>query len=516
MSRSCHSGTSSRPTSAFAAQHPRQAGDALAGDRVALVRHRRGALLARRRTAPRPRAPRCAAGGGSRSRCGRATSRAARSPAAARRGGRAATTCVATGSTASSEPRQRELLDARVDVAVGADRARELADAHALERGGEPLAAAVELLDPAEQLEPERHRLGVDAVRAAHAGGRAVLLGPRQRASRARSTPASSSRAGVAELQRQRGVDDVRRRQAVVEPARVLADLLGDRLRERDDVVVRAPLDLARARRRRRARRRGSRPTASGGTTPSSAQASSAASSTSSQRREAPLVRPDGPQVRTGVAGDHGVDRVAEGPAGAGSGATGRRARRAGRRWPAPPAGGGRSARRRGPTAGCRGGSASTSSVAPSSVERVVAPRQARLGGVAAPPGPRREHPADLEAGPALRLPQARPADERAGRPLDERLLAVAAQLRVAEEDGDLAPGAVAAQRARRCRGSGTPRARPRSPRTRRGRPRTKGRIARRSVCSVATPACCPPRPQSGCSRRPSMPPATVTTCPVT
>ena len=47
MSRSCHSATSSTRGLGVAAQHAREAGDALGGDRVALVRHRARALLAR-------------------------------------------------------------------------------------------------------------------------------------------------------------------------------------------------------------------------------------------------------------------------------------------------------------------------------------------------------------------------------------------------------------------------------------------------------------------------------------
>ena len=56
MSRSCHSATFSSAGHGVAAQHPGQAADALAQLRVALVRHRRRALLARWRTARRPRA----------------------------------------------------------------------------------------------------------------------------------------------------------------------------------------------------------------------------------------------------------------------------------------------------------------------------------------------------------------------------------------------------------------------------------------------------------------------------
>ena len=105
---------------------------------------------------------------------------------------------------------------------------------------------------------------------------------PRQRRVARALDARQQQAAGVAELQRERGVDDVRRGEPVVEPARVLADLLGDRLREGDDVVVRAPLDLLRAG-DVDARAGADRLHASAGTTPSSAHASSAASSTSSQ-----------------------------------------------------------------------------------------------------------------------------------------------------------------------------------------------------------------------------------------
>ena len=50
--------------------------------------------------------------------------------------------------------------------------------------------------------------------------------------------------ARVAQLQREGGVDDVGRRQAVVEPAALLADELGHRLGEGEHVVVGTALDL--------------------------------------------------------------------------------------------------------------------------------------------------------------------------------------------------------------------------------------------------------------------------------
>ena len=81
-----------------AAQQPGEAGDALARDRVALVRHRAGALLPLARTAPRPRAPRCAAGGGPPSPAARARRRRARSRVSTSAWRSRGTTCVETSS----------------------------------------------------------------------------------------------------------------------------------------------------------------------------------------------------------------------------------------------------------------------------------------------------------------------------------------------------------------------------------------------------------------------------------
>ena len=83
-----------------------------------------------------------------------------------------------------------ERLDARVDVRVGADRAGELADRDAARAPAQPLAVAVELVRPAEQLEPERRRLRVHAVGATHAsacrGTRSAAPRPRPSARRRR------------------------------------------------------------------------------------------------------------------------------------------------------------------------------------------------------------------------------------------------------------------------------------------------------------------------------------------
>ena len=76
-----------------------------------------------------------------------------------------------------AEPLAGDPLDLGLGGRVGADGAGELADAQPLDRVDEPLAVALERERPAGELEPERRRLGVDAVRAAHAERLAVLLG---------------------------------------------------------------------------------------------------------------------------------------------------------------------------------------------------------------------------------------------------------------------------------------------------------------------------------------------------
>ena len=74
------------------------------------------------------------------------------------------------------EPLARDPLDLRVDRRVLADRPGQLPDPHPRQRPLEPRPVAVEREGPAGELQPERRRLGVDAVRAAHAERLAMLL----------------------------------------------------------------------------------------------------------------------------------------------------------------------------------------------------------------------------------------------------------------------------------------------------------------------------------------------------
>ena len=201
MSRSCHSGTFSNPTGRWRGP-PGPVRRSARCDRVLLVRHRRRALLARGerlrglahlgalQVADLGREP-------VERRAGDAIARAA-----AWRAGRG-------GSPASRRPRapgrapQGEVLD-RGGRSWRRCRRRRTAcrPRTPLEGGGQPVAVAAELGHPAQQLEPEGGRLGVDAVRPADGRGVAVLLGAHSTARSARSTARQQQLTGVAQLQR--------------------------------------------------------------------------------------------------------------------------------------------------------------------------------------------------------------------------------------------------------------------------------------------------------------------------
>ena len=70
-----------------------------------------------------------------------------------------------------------ERLDPGIQVDVGADRSRDAADRDDVDGPLHPFDMPADLLDPDEDLEPEGHRLGVDAVGPADAGRLLVLEG---------------------------------------------------------------------------------------------------------------------------------------------------------------------------------------------------------------------------------------------------------------------------------------------------------------------------------------------------
>ena len=145
---------------------------------------------------------------------------------------------------AETERGEHLVLDPRIDVAVRTNGAGQLADRDAIDGLREARMGAVELEDPADQLESKRGRLGVHAVGTTHARGGAVLQRALEHGGTRLLEALQQDRAGIAQLQCQPGVDHVARGEAVVEPACGRPDLLGNRLGERDHVVVRALLDL--------------------------------------------------------------------------------------------------------------------------------------------------------------------------------------------------------------------------------------------------------------------------------
>ena len=218
MSRSCQSATFSSPTSGTRAHDPCEPTDPLGDDRVPLVRHRRRALLAlaerllhlghlgSRQVPDLERKPL------ERRRGQRQRRQQGRMPVALhdlrrRRLG------------LEPEPLARDALDLGIDRRVVPDRAGELPDPHARERGREPLTVALELERPDGELEAERRRLGVNAVRAADRQRQPVLLGALHDRVEGAVDPGQDELAGRADLERERRVDDVRRGQPVVEPA---------------------------------------------------------------------------------------------------------------------------------------------------------------------------------------------------------------------------------------------------------------------------------------------------------
>ena len=139
-------------------------------------------------------------------------------------------------------------LDTRVDVGEGADGARDRAGRDAAPRRLEPFAVARELGIGLGQFQPEGGRLGMDAVAAANAQRVLVLEGaPFQRLEERIDVIEQQARRTV-ELNRETGVEHVGRRHALMDEARLVADMLGEIGQEGDDVVLGLALDFLDAR----------------------------------------------------------------------------------------------------------------------------------------------------------------------------------------------------------------------------------------------------------------------------
>ena len=251
MSRSCQSATFSSPATASTADDAGQPADPLRHDRVPLVRHRRRAFL--------PAAERLLdlahLGAGE-------VADLEREPLE-RRGEKreriehlgvsvALEDLRRARGRLQPQPLARDSLDFGVGGGVGPHGTRELPDPHPLERALDPRPIANEPERPAGELQPEGGRLGVNAVRAPDRDRVAMLLRAGDHRGERPLDPVEHENARIADLERERGVEDVRRREAVVEPATVLPELLRHRVDERGDVVMRRCLDLGDALRRGR------------------------------------------------------------------------------------------------------------------------------------------------------------------------------------------------------------------------------------------------------------------------
>ena len=222
----------------------REPADPLGDDRVPLVRHRRRALLAAAerllhladlgaREVPDLERERVERGGDDRER--RQQLGVAVALEDLRRGRRGL----------EPEPLAGEPLELGIGRGVGADGARELADAHPLERARDAARGRAPARTPSRRASARtssaRHgRRACGRSAASRGAPRPARRRPRRRG----RGPARISAPACAHLQRERRVDDVGGGEAVVEPAALLAELLGDGVDEGGGVVVQRRLEL--------------------------------------------------------------------------------------------------------------------------------------------------------------------------------------------------------------------------------------------------------------------------------
>ena len=138
------------------------------------------------------------------------------------------TICVLTGSAASpsSASASASTSGGRCEyVPTGPE---SFPVARSAEAAAQARAIAVELERPGRELEPERDRLGVDAVRASHLERAGVLSGASDEDLDEAVERSEDEVRGRAALERECRVHDVAARQAEVEVAALLPDRLGD------------------------------------------------------------------------------------------------------------------------------------------------------------------------------------------------------------------------------------------------------------------------------------------------
>ncbi len=144
---------------------------------------------------------------------------------------------------AQAKPGADELLDARIDGRVRADDAADRADAHRLPGAPQTFAVAIQLERQDRELVPEAGRLRVDPVRPPDHDGVAMPQREAFHDAEQHLEPLEQQIGGRTQLQRQPGVQHIRRRHPEVDPAPLRPDRVGHHLDESGDVVARDRFD---------------------------------------------------------------------------------------------------------------------------------------------------------------------------------------------------------------------------------------------------------------------------------
>ena len=133
---------------------------------------------------------------------------------------------------------------ARVDLGKGADGARDGAGGDFLAGGDQAVAGAGKFRVGIGQLEPERHRLGMDAMGAADGRGHLVLEGTLLERRQNLVDVRNQQVRGAGELDVETGVEHVGGGHALMDEAGLGADDFGQMGEEGDDVVLGLALNL--------------------------------------------------------------------------------------------------------------------------------------------------------------------------------------------------------------------------------------------------------------------------------
>ena len=201
-----------------AAQQPGQPGDPLREDRVALVGHRRRALLA----GPERLLDLADLGVLEVADLGREALQRAADDGDRRQERRVTVALDDLGADrvgVEAEGGEHLRLDLRAEMAVRPDRPGDLAGPDLVDGGRQAHPAALDLERPAGELEPERRRLGMDRVGPAHHHGVGFAASPGDQNGQQPVGVEQQPLPGRPQLEREPGIDDVAAGQPEVEIA---------------------------------------------------------------------------------------------------------------------------------------------------------------------------------------------------------------------------------------------------------------------------------------------------------